>query len=387
MDFSDSSSITKNIYNNDNEEEDGTTNNNNLQPMKNNDEEDGIINRRKKIIVSTTGITRVMLKNIKKQLKQIGATYAVTLDANVTHLIAKQLGSEKTYFASKHNIPLVKQRWLQICFENNKIMPLTGCLFQPLESFSICVSGSGIDRKEVEREVSKLGGKFTRRLHGVGSDKTTHLLALPPLASLGKVKAANEWKIPIVSFDWIKKCGKHKKYIPHDKFILPKEKLLVEETPEEEDEEDEEEEDDDDDGANHNNRHQYTGKMTRANTDIIPSSIHSQVNNNNNKHFADILNIQQDFKTRMRKETKVRLVNVIQNSKEIGKRTHLFNGIRFLFFGFNNDNDLLQLKLALRGTSGLHFLDYNDTITHIIVSSFITFFIYIYIYAIYKNIF
>ena len=83
MDFSDSSSITKNIYNNDNEEEDGTTNNNNLQPMKNNDEEDGIINRRKKIIVSTTGITRVMLKNIKKQLKQIGATYAVTLDANV----------------------------------------------------------------------------------------------------------------------------------------------------------------------------------------------------------------------------------------------------------------------------------------------------------------
>ena len=123
MDFSDSSSITKNINNKDNEEEDGTTNNNNLQPMKNNDEEDGIINRRKKIIVSTTGITRVMLKNIKKQLKQIGATYAVTLDANVTHLIAKQLGSEKTYFAPKHNIPLVKQRWLQICFENNKIMP------------------------------------------------------------------------------------------------------------------------------------------------------------------------------------------------------------------------------------------------------------------------
>ena len=33
-----------------------------------------------------------------------------------------------------------------------------------------------------------------------------------------------------------------RKYIPHYKFILPTEKLLVEDTPEEEDEEDEEEE-------------------------------------------------------------------------------------------------------------------------------------------------
>ena len=114
-----------------------------------------------KFTVSTTGISRVMLENIKKRLTAIGGAYSETLDLSVTHLIARKLGSEKTNFASKYDIPMVKQRWLQICFENGRLMPVTGCRFKPLESFSICVSGSnGIDRAELERRVTMLGGIY-----------------------------------------------------------------------------------------------------------------------------------------------------------------------------------------------------------------------------------
>ena len=316
-----------------------------------------------KFTVSTTGISRVMLENIKKRLTAIGGAYSETLDLSVTHLIARKLGSEKTNFASKYDIPMVKQRWLQICFENGRLMPVTGCRFKPLESFSICVSGSnGIDRAELERRVTMLGGEFTRQLHGDG--KTTHLLALPPLESLGKFNAASQWKIPVVGFGWIEACEKAQKYIPHDKYILSEESVIGKKS------------------ATHSVDGAETGTSAfgkKQERDVIPSSVHSQLESRNrmnkrNKSLStlnnnrSILRIQQDYVSRITSEFRARLAKIIEKHKVSNKPTKLFDGMRFLFFGFHKEGDLLQLKLALRGTSGIPFRTYNATVTHIIVS-------------------
>ena len=114
---------------------------------------------------------------------------------------------------------------------------------------------------------------------------------------------------------------------------------------------------------------------------MIPSSVQSQLEsrtrvNKRNKSLStlnnnrSILRIQQDYVSRITSEFRTRLAKIIERHKGANKPSKLFDGMRFLFFGFHKEDDLLQLKLALRGTSGIPFRTYNATVTHIIVSSY-----------------
>ena len=163
---------------------------------------------------------------------------------------------------------------------------------------------------------------------------------------------------------WIEACEKAQKYIPHDKYILSEESVI----------------------GKKSGTHSWWAEAESAaigkkqEYDVIPSSVHSQLESRNrmnkrNKSLStinnnrSILRIQQDYVSRITSEFRARLAKIIEKHKVSNKPTKLFDGMRFLFFGFHKEGDLLQLKLALRGTSGIPFRTYNATVTHIIVSN------------------
>ena len=134
-------------------------------------------------------------------------------------MVTRSLSTEKCAYAYAHGIKVVKQRWLQSCFEAKAVVSTDGCSFRPLETFSICVTGHSqdVEREALEKMITDLGGQFCRKMN---LEETTHLLAFPPLERMDKFDAAMAWEIPVVSFQWIEVCQKLNTCIPHANFII-----------------------------------------------------------------------------------------------------------------------------------------------------------------------
>eukprot|EP00945_MAST-04E_sp_MAST-4E-sp1_P002948 g2948.t1 len=284
------------------------------------------------VVVATSGISKAVIRTIQSQIEQVGGVYSPKVHSGVTHLIARALGTEKCAFAYARGIKVVKQRWIQSCFEARKLLPTDGCTFLPLETFSICVTGNSQDmeREVLEKMITDLGGAFSRKMN---LQETTHLLAFPPLERMDKFDAALEWEIPVVSFQWIEACKKLNTCIPHANFIIKRNMAVP---PVE--------------------KKSAQGEVKGA----VPSG--PPIEASDGTAAGDSAGPRTSVSL-IERETIEGAISERQNLEHFDR---IFDGLRIHFYGFEPD-DVALLRVLLRGTAALHFVEYNTTVTHIVV--------------------
>ncbi|KAK9765595.1 protein kinase activating protein dpb11 [Basidiobolus ranarum] len=163
-------------------------------------------------VICCTGLSSGIKQTLYSQVEELGGRIQPDFTAEVTHLIADKVGSEKYKAAIRCQIPILTPSWTEQCyqyfknsedFEPNAISKLH--VLSPLAGCCICVTGlSGDEREAVEKMTIENGGEYSAAL----TMPCTHLIVKAPEGR--KFQAAVKRNLHIVNPDWLYECIKQK---------------------------------------------------------------------------------------------------------------------------------------------------------------------------------
>lgn len=83
---------------------------------------------------------------LKQKIQAIGATISKQISASVTHLLGSSVLTDKYDFAVRHSIPVVSEKWLDLCEKiwkaGQNVVPDCKTFLLPIfTGCTICVSG------------------------------------------------------------------------------------------------------------------------------------------------------------------------------------------------------------------------------------------------------
>lgn len=157
------------------------------------------------------------------------AALSQTADPSWRFLIVPQTSQPDTHPQSPHsNLHIVTEFYIERCLQNKQFFhPDDHVLGRPFPSFpipgfsslSICSSAfTGLELNQVARSIKQLGGSFEEQFR-----KDTSVLVCRSLAAMrkDKLRYALEWKVPVVSADWLWECISTGFHVPVEDFIFP----------------------------------------------------------------------------------------------------------------------------------------------------------------------
>ncbi|KAL2916595.1 DNA topoisomerase 2-binding protein 1 [Polyrhizophydium stewartii] len=164
-------------------------------------------------VVCVSALSEADRALVERRVLELGGSFSGCLTTQVTHLISSSTSTEKykrNGFLASSRHPPTTSRFEPLSTLGAMLEELTFCaclqpfqhyLLPPFKGILVCVSGYPTSiRSEIEQRVMDLGGAFTFAL----SRDCTHLICSSPSGS--KYNFAREWKLSIVSIEWLNEC-------------------------------------------------------------------------------------------------------------------------------------------------------------------------------------
>ncbi|GFO25793.1 DNA topoisomerase 2-binding protein 1 [Plakobranchus ocellatus] len=191
----------------------------------------------KNVKVCCTSIDRSIREEITRKVFLMGGDVDSNLTADVTHLVAGEVGSNKYLVAVQNGKAVMTKEWVDAVWEASQNKHISGLddtfdkyVCPPFLGLTICVSGfSSSERNKMRNFVMRGGGKYSGELK---MNECTHLVVKEPKGA--KYEAAKTWKIRIVKDLWLYESMDKQKYIdpkPYQ-FNATQEKNIKTSTPE-----------------------------------------------------------------------------------------------------------------------------------------------------------
>ena len=121
---------------------------------------------------------------------------------------------------------VVSEFWIELCMANKRcIEPASYPPASLLQSYPVdqvtysainCSGFSGIESLHLKKKITLMGAKYDEVFRS-----TTSILVCKDFAlSAEKIRHANEWKITVVSYQWLWSCFSQSRFVPVDDFLL-----------------------------------------------------------------------------------------------------------------------------------------------------------------------
>ncbi|OAJ38315.1 hypothetical protein BDEG_22262 [Batrachochytrium dendrobatidis JEL423] len=166
-------------------------------------------------VVCVSGLSEPDRNIVEQRVIELGGKFTGSFTTHVTHLISSSTSTDKYKVALELGVPIISPQWVSCLESNNDIEPFNNYLLPPFKGILVCVSGFPTEvRQEIEQRVMELGGAFTLVL----SKDCTHLICLSP--SGRKYEFAKEWKLDVVSIDWLNECCKQRGRVSEANFRI-----------------------------------------------------------------------------------------------------------------------------------------------------------------------
>ncbi|KAL5010099.1 hypothetical protein ScPMuIL_012404 [Solemya velum] len=177
----------------------------------------------KNVVVSCTSMERQERDQIYHQVELMGGMGSKDFTEEVTHLIAKEVGSRKYEVAISLGKQVMLPQWVQAVWNIAKLRHIhaTDGQFEKYKcqiflGLVICVSGLDTkERKEVKKLVEQEGGKYSGEMK---LNHCTHLIINEPQGQ--KYEFAKRWNLMIVRSEWIYDCIEKGHYIKETDYIV-----------------------------------------------------------------------------------------------------------------------------------------------------------------------
>lgn len=165
------------------------------------------------VVACCTAFQLVERKQVHELVRLMDGRIEKTLCTEVTHIVAKEWGSEKCKVGHEIGKPIMSVAWVHEAWkqgsramcrasdEGGKLMKLRLPVFQ---GKTICATGTTIDKYEVEELTKSHGGIYSAICHA----DVTHLLSMEPKGEKYEFALSNS--IHIVDPSWLKRCIKLK---------------------------------------------------------------------------------------------------------------------------------------------------------------------------------
>ncbi|GFS20647.1 DNA topoisomerase 2-binding protein 1 [Elysia marginata] len=170
----------------------------------------------KGVKVCCTSIDRPVREEITRKVHLMGGDVDSNLTADVTHLVAGEVGSNKYLVAVDNGKAVMTKGWVDAVWESSQDKHISASdetfqkyLCPPFLGLTICVSGfSSNQRNKMRNFVMRGGGKYSGELK---MNECTHLVVKE--AKGAKYEAAKNWKIRIVKDGWLYESMDKQKYL------------------------------------------------------------------------------------------------------------------------------------------------------------------------------
>lgn len=170
----------------------------------------------KGIKVCCTSIDRPVREEITRKVHLMGGDVDSNLTADVTHLVAGEVGSNKYLVAVENGKVVMTKEWVEAVWESSQDKHISASdesfqkyLCPPFLGLTICVSGfSSSERNKMRNFVMRGGGKYSGELK---MNECTHLVVKEPKGA--KYEAAKNWKIRIMKDNWLYESMDKQKYL------------------------------------------------------------------------------------------------------------------------------------------------------------------------------
>ncbi|KAL1923796.1 uncharacterized protein VTP21DRAFT_8776 [Calcarisporiella thermophila] len=175
------------------------------------------------LVMCCTGLDFHEKIEVSRKVKELGGNCDPNFTRDVTHVVARAVGSEKYKVAIRFSVKVVKpeaifsiyDRWLT-GEEIDVPKILEKYLLPPFAGLTICVTGlNGAKREEIEQLTRENGGAYSADL----TRAVSHLIASSPTGK--KYEFALKWGIKIVNLQWFedsldtKACADERNYQFH----------------------------------------------------------------------------------------------------------------------------------------------------------------------------
>ncbi|RUS70584.1 hypothetical protein EGW08_021654 [Elysia chlorotica] len=192
----------------------------------------------KGVKVCCTSIDRSIREEITRKVHLMGGDVDSNLTADITHLVAGEVGSNKYLVAVQNGKVIMTKEWVDAVWEASQDKHISGSdevfnkhICPPFLGLTVCVSGfSSNERNKMRNFVMRGGGKYSGELK---MNECTHLVVKE--AKGAKYEAAKNWKIRIVKDSWLYESMDKQRYIdpkPYQYNSVGQEKGVKTSTPE-----------------------------------------------------------------------------------------------------------------------------------------------------------
>ncbi|KAK3788086.1 hypothetical protein RRG08_009018 [Elysia crispata] len=170
----------------------------------------------KGVKVCCTSIDRSIREDITRKVHLMGGDVDSNLTADITHLVAGEVGSNKYLVAVQNGKVVMTKEWVDAVWDSSQDKHISASdeVFQkyvcpPFLGLTVCVSGfSSNERNKMRNFVMRGGGKYSGELK---MNECTHLVVKE--AKGAKYEAAKNWKIRIVKDCWLYESMDKQKYV------------------------------------------------------------------------------------------------------------------------------------------------------------------------------
>ncbi|CDF36721.1 DNA topoisomerase 2-binding protein 1, partial [Chondrus crispus] len=159
------------------------------------------------------------------RVSALGGTFEAEILPTVTHLICAEAGSTKHRDACLRNLEagpdrsrmhIVMPSWLDAVENALARVPTGSHALPPLEGFSLCCSGYGMDEKQkIETLAREMGASFSKVLRVT----CTHLICLKPTGQKYDF-ARSMSSMRVVTKEWVYQCAKEKLLVEEDLYLV-----------------------------------------------------------------------------------------------------------------------------------------------------------------------
>ncbi|KAI8789482.1 DNA topoisomerase 2-binding protein 1-B [Biomphalaria glabrata] len=163
-----------------------------------------------------TSVDKKTRDEIMKLTQLMGGEVSCDLTADITHLVAGEVGSNKYLVASENGKQIMVKEWVFKVWEVSQTRHIfaTDDMFTKYScpaflGLTIVVSGFTVGEKNKMRNlITSYGGKYSGELQ---MNECTHLIVKEPKGP--KFEAAKNWQIRIVNEQWLLHCLEKQKYL------------------------------------------------------------------------------------------------------------------------------------------------------------------------------
>ncbi|KAI8926198.1 hypothetical protein BC831DRAFT_457355 [Entophlyctis helioformis] len=170
-------------------------------------------------VVCASAVPEPDRTRLEERVVRLAGRFSKDLTTLVTHLVTDSTDSKKYKVAVQLGIPVISTLWISAldadALHDGQVEPFDRYLLPPFKGVVASVSGYPTDlRQSIEQRVLDLGGAFTHNL----SRDCTHLICGQPTGR--KYEFATEWKLHVVSVDWLTECCKAHGRVDEDQYVL-----------------------------------------------------------------------------------------------------------------------------------------------------------------------